>query len=129
MTAIPDSQGAALPLIGKLPARRQYVVLGMLLLALTAIAGVFVVHDYREATYGAGYVSTAADMRMLSQRIAKATQSAMSGNAQGFKQLQESRDQFVAALTLLMQGGDIEGRRIPPSPDAVQPLLDTLSKA
>jgi twitching motility protein PilJ len=93
-----------------------------------AIAGVFVVVDYREATYGAGYVSTAADMRMLTQRIAKATQSGLSGNAQAFRQLQESRDQFVAALTLLMQGGEIEGRRIPPSPDAVQPLLDSLNK-
>jgi twitching motility protein PilJ len=27
-----------------------------------------------------------------------------------------------------MQGGEIEGRRIPPSPDAVQPLLDSLNR-
>ena len=86
-----------LPLIGHLPVSRQYTVLGTLLLVLVAIAGVFVVVDYREATYGAGYVSTAADMRMLTQRIAKATQSGLSGNAQAFRQLQESRDQFVAA--------------------------------
>jgi len=117
-----------LPVIGHLPVSRQYTVLGTLLLVLVAIAGVFVVVDYREATYGAGYVSTAADMRMLTQRIAKATQSGLSGNAQAFRQLQESRDQFVAALTLLMQGGEIEGRRIPPSPDALQPLLDALNR-
>ncbi len=117
-----------LPVIGELPVARQYLVLGTLLLLLVAVAGILVVLDYREDTYGASYVSTAADMRMLTQRIPKATQGGLSGNAQAFRQLQESRDQFVAALTLLIQGGEIEGRRIPPSPDAVQPLLDTLSR-
>ncbi len=134
-TPAPDSGAAQhaarsrqLPLIGGLPVTRQYTLLGVMLLALAAIAGAFVVVDYREATYGAGYVSTAADMRMLSQRIAKATQSGLSGNALAFRQLQESRDQFVASLTLLMQGGEIEGRRIPPSPDSLQPLLDGLNR-
>ena len=117
-----------LPLIGALPVARQYMVLGALLLVLVTVAGIFVTLDYREATYGASYVSTAADMRMLTQRIPKATQGGLSGNAQAFRQLQESRDQFVAAQTLLIQGGEIENRRIPPSPDAVQPLLDTLSR-
>ncbi len=134
--AIPDAQAAAararprpLPLIGALPVTRQYIVLGIVLLVLVAIAGLFVVRDYGEASYGTAYVSTSADLRMLSQRMAKATQSGLSGNALAFRQLQESRDQFVAALTLLVQGGEIEGKRIPPSPDVVQPLLDEMSRA
>ena len=132
----PDSQEAAaravarpLPLIGALPASRQYMALGAMLLVLVVIAGIFVVRDYGEASYGTAYVSTSADLRMLSQRIAKATQSGLSGNAVAFRQLQESRDQFVAALTLLLQGGEVQGKRIPPSPDAVQPLLDEMSRA
>ena len=105
-----------LPLIGALPVARQYMVLGALLLVLVTVAGIFVTLDYREATYGASYVSTAADMRMLTQRIPKATQGGLSGNAQAFRQLQESRDQFVAALTLLIQGG-----RNRESPHSAQP--------
>ena len=50
-----------LPVIGELPVARQYLVLGTLLLLLVAVAGIFVVLDYREGTYGASYVSTAAD--------------------------------------------------------------------
>jgi len=90
--AIPDAQAAAararpLPLIGALPVTRQYIVLGIVLLVLVAIAGLFVVRDYGEASYGTAYVSTSADLRMLSQRMAKATQSGLSGNALAFRQL------------------------------------------
>jgi len=60
-----------LPLIGALPVTRQYMVLGALLLVLVTVAGIFVTLDYREATYGASYVSTAADMRMLTQRASR----------------------------------------------------------
>src|SRR5262249_60121793 len=54
--------------------------------------------DNREATYGTIYVSTSAQMRMLSQRIAKAAQTGLIGSPEAFKQLQQSRDEFIVAL-------------------------------
>ena len=121
-----------LPLIGDLPVSRQYLVLGAMLMTLLVLAAVTVVSDNRQATFGTVYLSTSANMRMLTQRIAKATQSGLSGNAAAFRQLQESRDQFVGGLKLLMQGGQAAGGtaaiNVPASSDAVQPSLDVLSR-
>jgi len=72
------------------------------------------VQGQREATYGTIYVSTSAQMRMLTQRIAKAAQTGLIGSPEAFKQLQQSRDEFIAALKLLTQGGqagDVSCRR------------------
>ena len=63
---------------------------------------------------------------MLTQRIAKSTQDALTGNAAAFRQLQESREQFVSGMSLLTQGGVASGVNVPPSSDVVQPVLDVL---
>ena len=115
-----------LPLIGGLTVLRQYIVLGAILLVMIFIAVVTVVIDNRQATHSAIYLSTGANMRMLTQRIAKATQDALTGNAAAFRQLRESREQFAQGFTLLTQGGDTREARVPPSSDAVQPVLDVL---
>ena len=115
-----------LPLIGKLPVLRQYILLGTVLLATIFIAVVTIVFDNRQATHSAIYLSTGANMRMLTQRIAKSTQDALTGNAAAFRQLQESREQFVSGMSLLTQGGVSSGVNVPPSSDVVQPVLDVL---
>ena len=117
-----------LPVIGRLPVSRQYVILGALLVALLVLFGITVVTDNRQSSYGTVYLSTSANMRMLTQRIAKATQSGLSGNFAAFSQLQISRDEFVSGLKLLMLGGDAAGITVPASSDSVQPSLDVLSK-
>ena len=117
-----------LPVIGRLPVSRQYVILGALLVALLVLFGITVVTDNRQSSYGTVYLSTSANMRMLTQRIAKATQSGLSGNFAAFSQLQVSRDEFVSGLKLLMLGGDAAGITVPASSDSVQPSLDVLSK-
>jgi len=48
----------------------------VLFAVLFVAASFFVFKDNREATYGTIYVSTSAQMRMLTQRIAKAAQRA-----------------------------------------------------
>ena len=80
-----------LPLIGGLPVSRQYGVLGALLLILAALAAATVVLDRRQAADGAVYLATAANMRVLTQRIAKAAEGVTSGNADLFPQLQSAR--------------------------------------
>jgi len=84
---------------------RQYTILGVIFAVLFAAAAFIVFKDNREATYGTIYVSTSAQMRMLTQRIAKAAQTGLIGSPEAFKQLQQSRDEFIAALKLLTQGG------------------------
>ncbi|HXC37429.1 MAG TPA: methyl-accepting chemotaxis protein [Burkholderiales bacterium] len=117
-----------LALIGGLPVSRQYGVLGLVLLILAALAAATVVLDRRQAADGAVYLATAANMRVLTQRIAKAAEGVTSGNADLFPQLQSARGELADSLKLLMQGGQAAGRTVPASSDAVQPVLDELAR-
>ena len=67
-------------------------------------------------------------MRMLSQRLAKASGLALQGNTSAFKQLRDSHSQFVTNLERLTKGGELAGTTVPPSPDDVQPQLQALTK-
>src|SRR5712691_1129291 len=65
--------------LGAVRVGRQYTVLGALFAVLFVAAAFIVFKDNREATYGTVYVSTSAQMRMLTQRIAKAAQTGLIG--------------------------------------------------
>src|SRR6266571_4243393 len=114
--------------LGTVRVGRQYTILGATFAVLFVASAVVVFIDNREATYGTIYVSTAAQMRMLSQRIAKAAQTGLIGSPEAFKQLQQSRDEFIAALKLLTLGGQAGDASLPPSSDTVKPYLDALTK-
>jgi len=114
--------------LGTVRVGRQYTILGAIFAVLFVAAAYIVFTDNREATYGTIYVSTSAQMRMLSQRIAKAAQTGLIGSPEAFKQLQQSRDEFIAALKLLTQGGQASDVSLPPTSDAVKPQLDALTK-
>ena len=100
---------------------------GIFLLLLVLIAAL-VYHDNRESLYGTAYVSASGEMRMLSQRMAKASLLAVQGKAGAFVQLKESRDTFASLLERLTQGGEINGVQAPPSPTGVRPQIDALSE-
>ena len=68
-------------------------------------------------------------MQMLSQRLAKASSLALQGNSIAFKQMRDSHSQFATNLDRLMNGGELAGTSVPPSPDNVQPQLQALAKA
>jgi twitching motility protein PilJ len=89
---------------------------------------VVVYRDNRQATYGTAYIATAGDMRMLSQRLAKASSLALLGDPAAFKQLRDSRDSF-ASLDRLISGGELGATLVPPSPASVQPQLQALTEA
>jgi twitching motility protein PilJ len=114
--------------LGSARVGRQYTFLGATFAVLFVASAVVVFIDNREATYGTIYLSTAAQMRMLSQRIAKAAQTGLIGSPEAFKQLQESREEFIAALKLLTQGGQAGDVSLPPSSDTVKPRLEALTK-
>jgi len=127
-TTIVEGPKRRLAGIGGIRVGTQYTVLGVIFAILFVVAAVVVFNDNRDATFGTVYVSTSAQMRMLTQRIAKAAQTGLIGNPDAFKQLQQSRDEFNAALKLLSQGGQVSDVTLPPTSEAVKPQLDALTK-
>ncbi|HEX6268275.1 MAG TPA: methyl-accepting chemotaxis protein, partial [Burkholderiales bacterium] len=95
--------------------------------ALLAIDGAIVAIDTRQGTFNTLYIATVGKIRMLSQRLAKAAQQASQGNATAFRQLRESRDEFVSLLRFLTQGGSMADVSLPASPESVRPALDALN--
>ncbi|MEX1073826.1 MAG: type IV pili methyl-accepting chemotaxis transducer N-terminal domain-containing protein, partial [Burkholderiales bacterium] len=87
--------------IAALPLRRQLALLAALLAMLFAGALWLAWSEYREAHFGEGHLAAAAEMRMLSQRLAKAALRGLHGDADAFPQIQASRDGFAAALARL----------------------------
>lgn len=123
------SGGLALPaFIGKQPVVQQMKTLGGIFVALLLLIAVLVFHDNRESTHGTTYVAASGEMRMLSQRLAKASSLALQGNPLAFAQLKESRQTFAQLLNRLTSGGDIAGVSVPASPSGVQPQIEALSK-
>ncbi len=104
------------------------LVLVPLLLVLLVLAGVLVFLNARESKYGTVYIADAGQLRMLSQRLAKAAQQSLLGNPEAFKQVAASRDAFTAILDRLIKGGESGGVTVPPSPDRIQPALEALAK-
>src|SRR5262245_31805345 len=115
-----------LPIIGRLAVGRQLQILTAILIGLLVIDGVIVALDTRQATFGTIYIASVGKIRMLSQRLAKAAQQASQGNAEAFKQLRESRDEFAGLVKLLLGGGMASGVDLPPTSDDVRPTLDAL---
>ncbi len=117
-----------LPLLGDKPARQQFQILGVVFLVLLLIVGLLAWRENRTGTHATAYIAATGQMRMLSQRLAKSAQFSLQGVSGAFEELRESRDAFASLLERLIQGGEIEGISVPPSPDRVQPALQTLSK-
>ena len=75
-------------------ATQQMKKLGGIFALLLAVIAIFVVQDSRNATHATAYVAAAGEMRMLSQRLAKASSLALQGDPIAFAQLKESRVAF-----------------------------------
>ena len=115
--------------LGQYSVTKQLQILGGVLLVLMFLVAGIVYHDSRESTYNTAYVATAGEMQMLSQRLAKASSLALQGNSIAFKQMRDSHSQFATNLDRLMNGGELAGTSVPPSPENVQPPLQALAKA
>jgi len=87
--------------VALLPLRRQLAVLAAVVGVLFVGALWFAWADYRAAHFGEGHVAAAAELRMLSQRLAKAALRGLRGDPEAFPQIQASRDGFESAIALL----------------------------
>ena len=114
--------------IAQQPVVQQMKTLGGIFVVLLLAIAALVYFNSRESAYGTAYVAASGEMRMLSQRLAKASTLALQGNPAAFKQLKESRETFSQLLERLTAGGEIGGIDAPASPDAVRPQLDALTK-
>lgn len=112
--------------LGQYPVIKQLQILGSGLLVIVLVTGGLIYHDNRDSTYGTAYVAASGEMRMLSQRLAKASAQALQGNPVAFQQLKDSREKFSSLLQHLSSGGEINDVAVPPSPDGVQPQLQAL---
>ncbi|HJS39307.1 MAG TPA: methyl-accepting chemotaxis protein [Burkholderiales bacterium] len=108
-------------------ARQLPVLIGVLVVLLAAIAAL-VVLDTRQGAFGTIYIASTGKLQTLSQRLAKSAQQASQGNAEAFKPLRASRDEFSALIRLLAFGGASGGVELPPTPESVQPLLNALDR-
>jgi len=110
------------------PVIQQMKTLGGIFVVLLAAIALLVFFNAREAAFGTAYVAASGEMRMLSQRLAKASTLALQGNPAAFKQLKDSRETFSQLFDRLNSGGDIGGTNVPAVPDSVRPQLEALGK-
>jgi twitching motility protein PilJ len=115
-----------LPLIGRLAFAKQLQILIAALVVLLVVDGAIVAVDTRQGTLATIYIATVGKIQMLSQRLAKAAQQASQGNADAFKQLKESRDEFASLMRLLTDGGTVGAVSVPASPEEVRAALTAL---
>ncbi len=93
-----------LPVIGHLAVGTQLQILGVALLLLFLLMAVATFFNDIRVTSGAAYAKANAEISMLSQRIGKASQQALKGEARGFEQLLEARDRIVEVVGVLKGG-------------------------
>jgi len=108
--------------------RRPLTVLLPLFLVLLVATSYFVWQNYRSSTYGAQYIADAGQLRMLSQRLGKASLQGLLGNPEAFKQVRSSREAFAEILQRLQNGGTVRGVSVPPSPESTRSVLQTLAQ-
>ena len=119
-----SQQPTRLPLIGHLPIPRQFQILGVLLVTFILLALLMLYLNTRISSQLNASASTATEMQMLSQRLARGSSLAVQGNVGAFEGVKDSRDRFRADLDALTKGGTVRGTAIEsPTSDSVQAAL------
>ena len=123
-----SAQPTRLWLIGHLPIVRQFQILGALLVTFILLALLMLFLNTRIAAQVAASVTTATEMQMLSQRLARNTSLAVQGNAPAFEGVKDSRDRFRTDLDALTKGGNVKGVSVDvPNNEAVQATLNEVT--
>jgi len=116
-------------IIGHLPIVRQFQVLGALLVVFILLALVMLFLNTRVSTQATASGTTATEMQMLSQRLARGTSLAVQGNVPAFEGVKDSRDRFRADLDGLTKGGNVKGVNIDvTSNETLRSLSDDVTK-
>ncbi len=100
-----SGDGFRLPIIGNYPLGTQLSILGSIILVLLVMIALLAFYYINENRVASAHANIAASMKFHTQRLAKAAESAARGQAIGFNQLQDSRDEFANYLKTLSEGG------------------------
>ncbi|BAL26121.1 methyl-accepting chemotaxis protein [Azoarcus sp. KH32C] len=96
--------------------------------ALITIAGLILLfYQFRESTNATSVIAAAGEMETLTQRIAKATQLSLQGNAAAFAELRNGTRRFNELLDALTNGGTIDDKDVRPAPRAAQEQIEALA--
>ena len=125
-TVKPDGKALGKRSFSNKSATQQMKLLGGFFVVALLVIGILVFQDNRDSAHGTAYVAAAGEMRMLSQRLAKASSLALQGNQNAFTQLKESRTSFAQLMERLNLGGELGKISVPASPASVQPQLEAL---
>ena len=124
----PAKKAAAPGLMAGKSATQQMKILAGVFFAVLLVIGVLVARDNRDSAQATAYVAAAGEMRMLSQRLAKASSLALQGDPVAFAQLKESRATFADLMEKVTRGGELGNVSVGASPLAVQAQLDALNE-
>ncbi len=113
-----------LPLIGNLPAEKQYLVSIVMLGVFAVLSIAALSYNTVRLGYNVRYGELSGEMQMLSQRIAKGAQQAVLGNPVAFNQLKNGKSRFDKNIQALINGEP----GLPASQDKIQPSLKELNQ-
>ncbi|MEC5159648.1 twitching motility protein PilJ [Janthinobacterium sp. CG_23.3] len=117
-----------LPLVGHLPLQKQLSVLSTVLALSLATSLLFVALNIRHSAALSTQTQIASDALMHSQRVGKAAPNAVQGNAEAFRQLEQSRAELSQDLALMAGGGNYQGRNVGQASAALAPMVADAQK-
>lgn len=121
--ALEKSGDMRLPIIGHLPLQKQIRLLLVMLGVSLVVGAAGVWLNSTQSVLASTRTQIAGDVLMHSQRIGKAAPNAVQGNLEAFKQLEDSRQEFNRALSVLLKGGGYRGREIDPPGEKLETML------
>ncbi len=130
-TRAPDESArpAPAPATSEQPIAKRLRTLGLLFAALVVATIVLAIYQARQSAHATLYVAASGELQMLSQQIAKAAQLSLLGNETAYAELRTATSRFSSLLSALQNGGEIAGRSVPASPNAVGDRLASLREA
>ncbi|NEX64462.1 methyl-accepting chemotaxis protein [Noviherbaspirillum galbum] len=126
--ALQNARDIRLPIIGNLPLQQQVRVLLSALGGSLLLSAGMVWLNSSHSVLSSTQTQIAGDALMHSQRIGKAAPNAIQGNPEAFKQLEDSRAELNRDLTVLLKGGDYQGRDIASPNGQMEALLKETQK-
>lgn len=118
-----DKEPGRVPLIGNLPAEKQYLYAGGALIASLLLAAGFTIHSSIQLDNRTHYENLAGELEVYSQRLPLTAQRAVLGDAMAFRKLTEGKAEFEETLAALTDGDD----QIPATSGAARDVLEKIS--
>ncbi|HEY8856060.1 MAG TPA: methyl-accepting chemotaxis protein [Rugosibacter sp.] len=99
--------------LSRLALDTQFRILGMLFVACVLLTTALMYVHIQNGVRSTAYVTVTSHLRPLAEKIPKAAQNALRGEADGFAELNVTRQEFNLLLDRLSKGGEVDGVRVP----------------